>query len=284
MAQSACHFRSEPQYCISFLRMDFAVFAAAFAALIETDPDLKIANLAAIDINQRQPDDGTPIIKVENPGRPIKPELVAPKDLPRRRNLGEAENRAALLHAFAHIEFNAINLALDALYRFREMPARYYADWLQIAREEAYHFSLLREHLNTLGFDYGDFPAHNSLWEMAVKTDGDVMARMALVPRILEARGLDAVPPIRQKLFNIGDLRACEILDIILQDEIGHVRMGNYWYHWCCTQRSLDPISTFVALLRDYEAPVFRGTLNHIARQEAGFTSEEMELIESLKS
>ncbi|MGL4994601.1 MAG: ferritin-like domain-containing protein [Deefgea sp.] len=259
------------------------MFAAAFAALIETEPNLKIAKLADIDITQRNPQDATPIVPVENPGRPAQPELVAPKDLPRRRNLGEAENRAALLHAFAHIEFNAINLALDALYRFRDMPAQYYEDWLQIAREEAYHFNLLRAHLNTLGFEYGDFPAHNSLWEMAVKTDADVMARMALVPRILEARGLDAVPPIRQKLFNIGDLRACEILDIILQDEIGHVRMGNHWYHWCCDQRGLDPIATFVTLLRDFEAPVFRGTLNHIARQAAGFTTEEMELIESLK-
>lgn len=259
------------------------MFAAAFAALIETDPQLKIAKLANINIAQRDQQDATPIVSVANPGRPAKPELVAPKDLPRRRNLGEAENRAALLHAFAHIEFNAINLALDALYRFREMPAQYYADWLKVATEEAYHFSLLREHLNTLGFDYGDFPAHNSLWEMAVKTDADVMARMALVPRILEARGLDAVPPIRQKLANVGDLRACEILDIILQDEIGHVRIGNYWYHWCCEERGLDPISSFVALLREYEAPVFRGTLNLSARQAAGFTAEEMELIESLK-
>ena len=259
------------------------MFAAAFAALIASDPSQKISLLAQIELSQRDPFDPTPIVTVENPGRPAKPELVAPKDLPRRRNLGEAENRAALLHAFAHIEFNAINLALDALYRFRDMPEQYYADWLRVASEEAYHFTLLREHLNTLGFDYGDFPAHNSLWEMAVKTDLDVMARMALVPRILEARGLDAVPPIRQKLANIGDQRACEILDIILADEIGHVRIGNHWYHHCCEQRGLDPISTFVALLRDYEAPVFRGTLNHIARQEAGFTAEEMELIESLK-
>ncbi len=259
------------------------MFAAAFSALTECDPKQKIARLLSIDLYDHTDRETCAIVAVENPGRPAKPELVAPKDLPRRRNLGEAENRAALLHAFAHIEFNAINLALDALYRFREMPAQYYADWLQIAREEAYHFNLLCEHLNTLGFEYGDFPAHNSLWEMAVKTDGDVMARMALVPRILEARGLDAVPPIRQKLFNIGDLRACEILDIILADEIGHVRMGNYWYHWCCTQRELDPLSTFVALFRDYEAPVFRGTLTQIARQAAGFTAEEMELIESLK-
>ncbi|WP_203563995.1 ferritin-like domain-containing protein [Deefgea sp. CFH1-16] len=263
--------------------MESAVFAAAFAALIESNPQTKIAKLSDIHLEQRDPLDPTPIIPIASPGRPTHPELVAPKDLPRRRNLAEAENRAALLHAFAHIEFNAINLALDALYRFRQMPAQYYADWLKIAVEEAYHFNLLCEHLQTLGFAYGDFPAHNSLWEMAVKTDADVMARMALVPRILEARGLDAVPPIRQKLANIGDQRACEILDIILADEIGHVRIGNYWYHWCCQERQLEPIATFVALLRDYEAPVFRGTLNHIARQAAGFTAEEMALIESLK-
>ncbi|QLG89894.1 ferritin-like domain-containing protein [Chitinibacter bivalviorum] len=251
------------------------------------DIEQKIALLADIQIPATLPELAaqtvSPIVVVESPGRPAKPELIPPTQLPRRRNLGVAENRAALLHAFAHIEFNAINLALDAIYRFRDMPLAYYADWLQVAREEAYHFNLLREHLNTLGFDYGDFPAHNSLWEMAVRTDADVMARMALVPRILEARGLDAVPPIQEKLAAVKDARAVEILDIILRDEIGHVRIGNRWYHWCCDQRGLEAIPTFVALLRDYDAPVFRGTLNHLARIEAGFSEEEMVLIESIK-
>jgi uncharacterized ferritin-like protein (DUF455 family) len=260
----------------------FTVFAAAYAALMATDPDQKIALLDQIDLTATTA--LPPVQVVENPGRPLKPALVPPASLPRRRNLAQAENRAALLHAFAHIEFNAINLALDAIYRFRDMPAQYYADWLRIAVEEAYHFNLLREHLNSLGFDYGDFDAHNSLWEMAVRTDADVMARMALVPRILEARGLDAVPPIREKLAAVNDTRACEILDIILRDEIGHVRIGNHWYHWCCEQRGLEPIATFVALLRDYDAPVFRGTLNHLARLEAGFSEDEMALIESLKT
>ncbi|WP_432803978.1 ferritin-like domain-containing protein [Chitinibacter mangrovi] len=261
------------------------VFAAAFAALMAENPAEKMALLAQIDLAQSDAvADAPAVMPVITPGRPAKPALVPPASLPRRRNLAQAENRAALLHAFAHIEFNAINLALDAIYRFRDMPVQYYADWLQIAREEAYHFSLLREHLNSLGFDYGDFDAHNSLWEMAVRTDADVMARMALVPRILEARGLDAVPPIREKLAVVKDTRACEILDIILRDEIGHVRIGNHWYYWCCEQRGCEPIATFVALLRDYDAPVFRGTLNHLARLEAGFTTEEMALIESLKA
>ncbi|WP_410499046.1 ferritin-like domain-containing protein [Chitinibacter sp. S2-10] len=258
------------------------MFAAAFAALMAHDPDEKIRLLGLIDLSRRG--SGDPVVKVDAPGRPERPALVPPTALPRRRNLALAENRAALLHAFAHIEFNAINLALDAIYRFRAMPADYYADWLRVAQEEAYHFSLLREHLRSLGFDYGDFDAHNSLWEMAVRTDADVMARMALVPRILEARGLDAVPPIREKLAAVHDERACEILDIILRDEIGHVRIGNRWYHWCCEQRDLAPIATFVALLRDYDAPKFRGALNHLARIEAGFSAEEMALIESLKT
>lgn len=261
------------------------MFAAAFAALMATEPNQKIAlldqiNLASLTASAELP----PVQVVETPGRPQKPALVPPASLPRRRNLALPENRAALLHAFAHIEFNAINLALDAIYRFRDMPAQYYADWLQIAVEEAYHFNLLREHLNGLGFDYGDFDAHNSLWEMAVRTDADVMARMALVPRILEARGLDAVPPIREKLAAVKDNRACEILDIILRDEIGHVRIGNRWYHWCCEQRGLEPIPTFVALLHQYDAPTFRGELNHLARLEAGFSEDEMALIESLKT
>lgn len=258
------------------------MFAAAFAALMANDPDEKIALLAQIDPANFAADQEQ-VLRVENPGRPARPELVPPAQVPRRSNLRLPEHRAALLHAFAHIEFNAINLALDAIYRFRKMPQQYYVDWLRVANEEAYHFNLLREHLASLGFRYGDFEAHNSLWEMALRTDADVMARMALVPRILEARGLDAVPPLRAKLAAAGDMRACEIMDIILRDEIGHVRIGNHWYRWCCEQRGLEVIPTFVALLRQYDAPTFRGELNHLARLEAGFSEDELELIESLK-
>jgi uncharacterized ferritin-like protein (DUF455 family) len=178
------------------------------------------------------------------PGRPAKPELVPPR-LVGRRSMATPEGRAMLAHALAHIEFNAINLALDAIWRFPGMPDDYYADWLQVAKEEAYHFSLLDDHLATLGHAYGDFPGHDSLWEMVEKTRGDMLARMALVPRTLEARGLDAIPPLRAKLAQAGDLAAAEILDIILRDEVGHVEIGNRWYLGLCAERGLEPRATY---------------------------------------
>lgn len=209
------------------------------------------------------------------PGRPEKPLLVPPK-LVQRRAMNTAEGRAALIHALAHIEFNAINLALDAVWRFSDMPAAYYHDWLQVAKEEAYHFSLLRAHLQTLGFDYGDFDAHNSLWEMVEKTQADVLARMALVPRTMEARGLDATPPLKQKLVQAGDHAAAAILDIILRDEIGHVAIGNRWFQYLCDQRGLDMVATFETLRQQYQAPKLRPPFNLVARKLAGFSEIEL--------
>jgi uncharacterized ferritin-like protein (DUF455 family) len=209
------------------------------------------------------------------PGRPEKPLLVAPREVG-HRSMATIEGRAALIHALAHIEFNAINLALDAVWRFADMPVDFYADWLKVAAEEALHFSLLSSHLQSLGFSYGDFAAHNSLWEMAEKTTGDVLARMALVPRTLEARGLDATPGVRSKLAQVGDTAAAEILDIIVRDEIGHVEIGNRWYHWCCEQRSLDVITTYQELALRYKAPVLRGPFNLEARRQAGFMESEI--------
>jgi uncharacterized ferritin-like protein (DUF455 family) len=209
------------------------------------------------------------------PGQPVKPELVSPLAV-KRRAMNTAEGRAVLIHALAHIEFNAINLALDAIWRFAGMPPAYYADWLQVAKEEALHFSLLAGHLQKQGYAYGDFPAHNSLWEMAAKTEGDVLARIALVPRTMEARGLDASPPVRAKLAQAGDMAAAEILDIILRDEIGHVAIGNHWYAWLCEQRGLEPIATYAQLANQYAAPVMRGPFNLEARRAAGFSEPEL--------
>ena len=209
------------------------------------------------------------------PGRPAKPLLVAPREVG-RRSMVTIEGRAALIHALAHIEFNAINLALDAVWRFADMPVNYYSDWLKVAAEEALHFSLLSAHLQSLGFSYGDFAAHNSLWEMAEKTTGDVLARMALVPRTLEARGLDATPGVRNKLAQVGDVAAADILDIILRDEIGHVDIGNRWYHWCCEQRGLDVLTTYQELTKRYKAPILRGPFNLEARRQAGFMESEI--------
>lgn len=190
--------------------------------------------------------------------------------------MNTAAGRAALIHALAHIEFNAINLALDAVWRFPGLPANFYADWMRVASEEALHFSLLSTHLQTLGYRYGDFSAHNSLWEMAEKTSGDVLARMALVPRTLEARGLDATPSVRAKLSQVGDDKAAAILDIILRDEIGHVAIGNYWFAWLCQQQQLEPLAVYRELARRYQAPALKGPFNREARKAAGFSEEEL--------
>ncbi|WP_280150800.1 ferritin-like domain-containing protein [Piscinibacter sp. XHJ-5] len=210
------------------------------------------------------------------PGRPARPRLVEPKQVPSRTPF-TPEGRAALLHAIAHIEFNAINLALDAVWRFAGMPPSFYRDWLRVAAEEALHFTLLREHLGTLGFDYGDFDAHDGLWLMAQRTAQDVVARMALVPRTLEARGLDATPPLQAKFARAGDARAVEILEIILRDEVGHVAIGNHWYRWLCERDGLDPLQLYEELAVRHEAPRLRPPFNREARRAAGFTDAEID-------
>ena len=209
------------------------------------------------------------------PGRPDAPELVAPQQV-KQRSVQSPEGRAALLHALAHIEFNAINLALDVIWRFPGMPDSFYRDWLRVAREEAYHFELLNTHLGTLGHGYGDLPAHNGLWEMAEKTRDDLLARLALVPRTLEARGLDASPLIRDKLINAGDREGGAILDIILRDEIGHVAIGNHWFRYLCAQQGRDPVDCYAELAEQYRAPRLRGPFNLDARRQAGFDEAEL--------
>lgn len=212
------------------------------------------------------------------PGRPARPELVAPAAL-KPRSVATPEGRAALVHALAHIELNAIDLALDAIWRFGGLPEGFYADWLSVAQDEALHFQLLHAHLQSLGFAYGDFPAHNGLWEMAEKTKEDIVARMALVPRTLEARGLDAAPQIQHKLRRVGTpdaVRAVDILDVILRDEVGHVAAGNHWYRKACAERGLDPLAHYPLLVARYCAPRLHPPFNEEARRRAGFTPEEM--------
>lgn len=215
----------------------------------------------------------------DQPGAPDKPELVAPRDLPRRRNSAQT-GVATLIHAVNHIEFNAINLAWDAVARFANLPNEFYLDWARVASEEAEHFVLLRQHLLDLGYDYGDFPAHNGMWEMALKTHHDPLIRMALVPRVLEARGLDVTPKMMDKLRGTGDLRAVEILEIILREEIGHVKIGTHWFNYLCDLRKLDPLLTFQDLLDTYFDGELRGPFHTEARKQAGFTEQEMALLE----
>jgi uncharacterized ferritin-like protein (DUF455 family) len=253
---------------------------AALAALCERDPGAKVAAVRRL-VAPALPIDAAAVLAEPSglPGRPLRPRLVEPKDVPQRA-LGSPDGRARLLHALAHIEFNAINLALDALWRFDGLPDAYYRDWLRVAAEEAHHFTLLRAHLATLGADYGDFPAHDGLWQMAERTRGDVLARMALVPRTLEARGLDASPQVRARLVGAGDHAAAAIVDLILRDEIGHVAIGNRWYRHLCAQRGLDPVAGYAALAGRYQAPRLRPPFNLPARIAAGFEAAELAALE----
>jgi uncharacterized ferritin-like protein (DUF455 family) len=257
---------------------------AALEILAITDPHIKASRVFELfdQYQQQCVSLCTPAIldsqDLELPGRPEKPELIPPLQVP-KRTMASVEGRVALLHSLAHIEFNAINLALDAIWRFPKMPEQYYEDWLKVAKEEAYHFTLVNGYLQSFNFQYGDFPAHNSLWEMVQRTSDSVVARMALVPRTMEARGLDAVPMIRDRFKQVKDARAVSILEIILHDEIGHVLIGNRWFNFLCAKDKLSPIATYRELACKYCAPVLKGPFNMEARKQAGFTAQELELL-----
>ena len=256
------------------------MFARAAECVSCADPTQKIAATqaaaAAFRAGELAFDDATPVAPIGDPGRPHRPALVSAKQLP-QRGLGTPEGRAALVHAVAHIEFNAVNLAWDAVYRFRGMPADYYADWISVADDEARHFSLLRARLNELGHDYGDFDAHDGLWEMAVKTSQSCLERMALVPRVLEARGLDVTPGMISRLRHVRDDATANILDIILREEVAHVAAGSRWFAWCCEREGRDPERTFDELVALHARGAVRGPFNTDARIAAGFTRAELE-------
>ena len=253
------------------------VHAAARTVLAEREVAAKLRGAARLWADWQGGDlaAGEPGAPIDVPGRPERPELLPPQAMPRRQ-LNGRENHAALIHALAHIEFNAINLALDAVQRFPGLPPGFYGEWLRVAAEEAYHFTLLRDHLRAQGRDYGDFPAHDGLWEMALKTAHDPLARMALVPRLMEARGLDVTPDIQRKLKGFGDPAGAAILDIILRDEIGHVAAGDRWFRHLCEQRGLQPEAAFRDLLSLPGVPRPRRPFNETARLAAGFSEQEM--------
>ncbi|MCG6117709.1 MAG: ferritin-like domain-containing protein [Aquimonas sp.] len=254
--------------------------AAALEALLIQSPEAKCeaAHLLkrGLDAGDLAAGHSEPARELSEPGRPERPRLVAPRELP-QRGLGSIEGRAAFLHAIAHIEFNAINLGLDAVYRFRGMPAAFYADWTTVAADEARHFRLLTDRLAELGAAYGDFEAHNGLWDMACRTADDVMVRMALVPRVLEARGLDVTPGMIQRLRQIGDEASARILETILEEEVAHVAAGSRWLEWCCEGRGLEPQATFLRLLQQRCPGAVRPPFNHAARLAAGFSETELE-------
>lgn len=209
------------------------------------------------------------------PGIPERPILVAATDTP-RRGLNTLEGLRVTIHALAHIEFNAINLALDAMVRFPGLSVDYYWDWWRVAAEESYHFSLLENYLRDLGCAYGDYPAHSGLWDMAERTQASFADRMAMVPRTLEARGLDACPLLQAKFRAAGEMRAVDILDVILRDEISHVALGHRWFVFACMQREVTPIREYKRLCALHHAPRLRPPLNIVARRAAGFFDEEL--------
>lgn len=273
-------------------RLGINLFRRTFAALTVTDVEAKLAAVRALyadfcadrDAGQLNvADDHEPVVELPRAGQPERPVLVPPEQVPFRA-VGSKEGKAALLHAVAHIEFSAINLALDAVYRFRGLPADYYEGWLQVAWEEVDHFERIRACLRRDGYDYGDFPAHNGLWELAVKTSADPLARMALIPRLMEARGLDVTPPIIGKFKSVGDKQAVAALEVILREEVGHVALGDRWFRHLCAERGVDAESTYRELLADerYGAPRLKGPFNKKARLEAGFGETEMQALEAL--
>lgn len=260
--------------------MHDSVFERALEALLSTSPDDKTAHVARLQhdwlAGNLQLQAAEVPRAVLQAGRPDRPLLVTAQAVPRRR-VGSPEGHGALLHSIAHIEFNAINLALDCVYRFRDLPKDFYAGWIRVAAEEAYHFGLLRDRLRALGFDYGAFPAHNGLWEMTIRTAGDPLARMALVPRVLEARGLDATPLIVEKLKSIGDVESVAVLDIILRDEVGHVALGDRWFRYFCRLAGREPEPTYLELIDRFGAPWPHPPLHEAARLEAGFSRAELD-------
>lgn len=263
------------------LHMPQSLRATALAALQISEPQAKCAAVLALPCQLADVDPNANFAEpLKLPCRPERPELVASLKTP-QISVHTAKGRASLLHALAHIELNAIDLALDIIWRFPLQPAQFYLDWAIVAQEEAKHFGMLADYLRALGYAYGDFPAHTGLWDMAEKTKTDLLGRLAIVPRTLEARGLDASPAVRKKFAAAGDQQATAILDTILQDEIGHVRIGNHWYLWLCEQRQCNPQSTYAQMLEHYALTPPRGPFNLEARRAAGFGEADLQALEN---
>jgi uncharacterized ferritin-like protein (DUF455 family) len=211
---------------------------------------------------------------------PPHPLLLAPREMP-KRNLNTPEGVAAMFHALAHIEFMAFYLAWDILYRFRGLPEQFYQDWLKVADEEAQHFELLRTHLRNFGIDYGDLPAHQGLWEHATDTAENLLARLAIVPRCMEARGLDVTPALIEKFKTRNDNASVAILTRILTDEVSHVAIGSHWFKFFCQQQGFEPEQKYRDLLQQFYKGKPKGPFNKEMRIIAGFSTAELDWLET---
>lgn len=263
--------------------MGTSVIDAAGAALAERDVEAKLA--ATRELRQdwevgslvlAPPSE--PMVAIDRPGVPERPVLVHPRDVP-RRPVGSEAGRAALVHAVAHIELTAVNLALDAVHRFGwgwGLPDGFAGDWVRVADEEARHFSLLAGRLAECGVTYGDLPGHDGQWAMAIRSAEDPLVRMALVPRVNEARGLDVTPGMVRRLRAVGDEATVAVLEVILAEEVGHVEIGSRWFAHLCADRGLEPEAEFRRLL-DEHGVALHPPANVDARLQAGFTRVELE-------
>jgi uncharacterized ferritin-like protein (DUF455 family) len=248
---------------------------AAVAVLQTADPELKARRTRETADAWRRGEiaavgTGVPPAR---PARPERPPLMAPRQVPRRRISAGPRGRIALLHAIAHIELNAIDLAWDLIARFAgpDLPRSFADDWVKVADEEAKHFGLLSGRLQDLGARYGDLPAHDGLWQAAEATAHDLLARLAVVPLVLEARGLDVTPAMIAKLETAGDGASAAILETIYRDEIGHVAIGRQWFEWLCGTRGLAPGPAWQDQVRRHFRGALKPPFNEAARAAAGF-------------
>ncbi len=210
---------------------------------------------------------------------PDKPQLLPPRDMP-KRSVNSPSGKIAFFHALAHIEFVAIYLAWDILYRFRGLPNKFYQDWLRVADEEAQHFTLIRNYLLAMGSDYGELPAHSGLWEYAEETSVDVLDRLALVPRCMEARGLDITPQMIDKFKRQSDNKSVNLLTKILEDEVGHVKIGSDWFKTICEQRGINQEQKYIELIEKFYVGKPKGPFNRELRIIAGFSNAEIDWLE----
>ncbi|WAK00735.1 ferritin-like domain-containing protein [Methylobacter sp. YRD-M1] len=261
------------------------IFEFAEACLHRTDIDEKLAlTHQAWQLLQSQHlslDSDRPVLPIVNVKFPDRPQLLAPRHMPQRK-LTTPDGLIAFFHAIAHVEFVAIYLAWDILYRFRGLPDQFYQDWLRVADEEAQHFALIRAHLQSMHTDYGDLPAHSGLWEHATDTADNILARLAMVPRCMEARGLDVTPAIIEKFKKLEDDTSVAILTRILTDEVGHVELGSYWFKFVCRQHGYEPEAKYRELIREYyKGGKPKGPFNREMRIIAGFSNAELDWLEN---
>ncbi len=261
-----------------------SIFEFAEACLYRNDIDEKLAlthrAMQLLRENRLQLAASGPALPIDGVSFPERPVLLPPRAMPSRK-LTTPEGVAAFFHALGHVEFLAIYLAWDLLYRFRGLPEQFYRDWLRVADEEAQHFTLIREHLRAMGLDYGDLPAHGGLWEHASDTADHLLARLALVPRCMEARGLDVTPALIEKFRQAGDSKSVAILTRILTDEVGHVELGSCWFKHACRAQGLEPEAEYRRLLGEYyKGGRPKGPFNRPLRIQAGFSAAELDWLE----